>query len=175
MAMRLAVVLENFAWACANFVQDNHNAEEPQDEEYPAWSVVLPEIGAYPDDGDGWRAIDRKLAGRCLGLRNRVQESQSEIRGISYYIEERLGETLDEQAAKRGLDAWKLAVDLRKKHGVEEIKPEWEYGEYLENTLKSVEEMRRKREESDAKSDLWNKTDRDGVEDGRRPNEGAGG
>jgi hypothetical protein len=27
MAMRLAVILENFAWACANLIQDNRNAD----------------------------------------------------------------------------------------------------------------------------------------------------
>ena len=81
MAMRLAVILENFAWACANFIQDNRNAQTLPDEEYPAWDVTLPELGTYPDEGEGWRAIDRKLAGRCLDLRNRILESQSAIKG----------------------------------------------------------------------------------------------
>ena len=91
MAMRLAVVMENFAWACANFIQDNHTARTPPDEEYPAWEIALPELLAYPEDADGWRAIAPKLAGRVFGLRNKLHESKSTIRNIIEFNKEELG------------------------------------------------------------------------------------
>ena len=72
MAMRLAVILEFYASACAHFIQENANVQPPPPtEEFPEWTVELPELPAYPDDADGWRAIDRTLAGRCLNLRPR--------------------------------------------------------------------------------------------------------
>src|SRR5215813_5610418 len=79
MAVRLAVTLENFSWSCANFIQDNHNAETPPDHEYPNWEVDLPDLAPYPDDSDGWRAIDPKSVGRVLGFRNKLHETTSTI------------------------------------------------------------------------------------------------
>jgi hypothetical protein len=127
MAMRLAVVMENFAWACANFIQDNHNARTPPEAEYPAWEIALPELLAYPEDADGWRAIAPKLAGRVFGLRNKLHESKSTIRNIIEFNKAELGWVLDEQAASRGLEAWRMAIDLRKTYGIEAVELEWNF------------------------------------------------
>ena len=50
--------------------------------------------------------------------------------------------TLREQASTRGLDAWKIAVALRRKHGVEGVEPEWDYVSYLQEV--SAEAIRQK-------------------------------
>ncbi len=140
MAMRLAVVMENFAWACANFIQDNHNARTPPDEEYPAREIALPELLAYPEDADGWRAIAPKLAGRVFGLRNKLYESKSTIRNIIEFNKAELGWVLDEQAASRGLEAWRMAIDLRKTYGIEPVELEWNYPDYLKTALDTVKQ-----------------------------------
>jgi hypothetical protein len=41
-----------------------------------------------------------------------------------------LGYVLDEQAAARGLEAWRIAVDLRKIYGIGPIELEWNYPDY---------------------------------------------
>jgi hypothetical protein len=66
MAMRLAVVLEAVAADCSDLIADNATARQSADEQFPDWKTKLPELPPYPDDAEGWRAIDRKLAGRCL-------------------------------------------------------------------------------------------------------------
>jgi len=132
MAMRLAVILEAFARSCSDFIEANRNAYHQEDQEFPDWDATLPKLGSYPEDSDGWRAIDRNLAGRCLGLRNKIAESQGLISSVIEYSEDELGDTLDEHAAKRGLEAWQLAVELRKRSGVEEVEPDWDYADVLE-------------------------------------------
>jgi hypothetical protein len=100
MAMRLAVILEAFASSCSDFIQKNMNAYQAEDREFPDWDAKLPELGPYPEDSDGWRAIDRKLAGRSLGLRNKIAESQSLIS----FLEKALSvatKSLEERKAER--------------------------------------------------------------------------
>jgi hypothetical protein len=149
MAMRLAVMMENFAWSCANFIQDNHNARTPPDEEYPAWEIALPELVDYPEDVDGWRALAPKLAGRILGLKNKLHESKSTIRNIVVFNKAELGWVLDEQAASRGLEAWRAAVNLRKAHGIEPIELEWDYPDYLQRALDTAIKQRKEYRQRD--------------------------
>jgi hypothetical protein len=139
MAMRVAVTLEFYASACADFIQKNANVEPPPTEQYPAWTTELPELPAYPDDADGWRAIDRALAGRCLNFRNKIHGSQGIINSAIEYSIDDLEDTLGKQADERGLEAWNLAVALRRRHGVEEVDTVWEYTNTLERALRKVE------------------------------------
>jgi hypothetical protein len=130
-----AVVMENFAWACANLIQENHNARTPPNAEHPGWEIALPELLSYPEDADGWRAIAPKLAGRVFGLRNKLHESKSTIRNIIEFNKAELGWVLDEQAASRGLEAWRMAIDLRRTYGIEAVELEWNYPDYLKTAL----------------------------------------
>ncbi len=142
MAMRLAVTLEFFASACVDLIQKNANVEPPPPtEQYPAWIAELPELPAYPDDADGWRAIDCALAGRCLNLRNKIHGSQGIIDSTIEYDMSGLGDTFEEQTAARGMEAWKLAVALRRKHGVEKVDTVWDYAAILETTLRKDEKQ----------------------------------
>jgi hypothetical protein len=143
MAMRLAVTMENFAWSCANFIQNNHDARTLADEEYPAWEIALPELVDYPEDIDGWRALAPKLAGRIFAMKNKLHQSKSVIRNIIESNKAELGWILDEQAASRGLEAWRIAVDLRKTYGIEPVDLEWDYPGYLQSTLDTANEQRK--------------------------------
>jgi hypothetical protein len=150
LALRLAVTLESYASACAHFIEKNADMEPPPSEEFPAWEVKLPELPPYPDDADGWRAIDCALAGQCLNLRNKIHGSQSIIHSTINYCMDDLGDTLDEQAAARGIEAWKLAAALRQKHGVEEADTVWDYAAKLGSTLRTAEESKRERQKRNA-------------------------
>ena len=102
----------------------------------------MPELLAYPEDGDGWRAIAPKLAGRAFGLRNKLHESKSVIRNNIESQKAELGWILDEQAALRGLEAWNMAVDLRKTCGIGPIDLEWDYPDYLKSALDRAVQQR---------------------------------
>jgi hypothetical protein len=122
MAMRLAVILEAHAAACWEFIARN-GAEEPHPEGHFTGQITLPVVGPYPGDAEeGWRAIDRRLAGRCLGLPLKISANQVEIGWTGTYDDDEwddVGPTIHEMAASRGLDAWKLAKELRRKHHIE--------------------------------------------------------
>jgi hypothetical protein len=145
MAMRLAVLMENFAWACANFIEDNHDVRILPGAEYPAWETALPELPAYPEDIDGWRALAPKLAVRVFGLRNKLHQSQSTIRNATDGNKSEFGCVLDEQAAARGLEAWRVAVDLRKNYGIEPIELEWDFPDYLRRAFDTAAKEREER------------------------------
>ncbi len=145
-ALRLAVILETYAYACASFITKNSNAPELPDYPYPAWNTDLPELAPYPAEADGWHAIDVKLAARALALRNRIVGSQGIIDGTAEYAEQDLEETLDEHAAARGQEAWALANDLRRAHKVPPFEPVWDFTEALKSAQRSAEHAKSERE-----------------------------
>lgn len=138
MAMRLAITLEFYASACSDLISANENAQTPPDEEYPAWDTGLPALPLYPDDAEGWRSIDRRLAGRCLNLRNKIDGSQGLIRSTIEFSEDYLGDTITLQAAERGKEAWDLAVALRRKHRIERADTVWDYADHLGRSIHSA-------------------------------------
>jgi hypothetical protein len=146
LALRLAVTLEFFALACADFISENGNAETPPDHEFPDWTVKLPELPVLPDDADGWLAIDRPLADRCLNLRNKIHASQKVIDGTGEFTPDELGDTLDEEAAARGLEAWKLALELRRKHRLTPADTVYDFAERLEGVLRETGMKKQRRE-----------------------------
>ena len=121
MAMRLAVTLEAHAAACLDLIARN-NAEEPHPDGQFTGSATLPVVAPYPDDAEGWRAIDRELAGRCLSLPLKIHANQVEIGWTGTFVEEdwdHVGVIVERMAAGRGLDAWELATALRFRHKIE--------------------------------------------------------
>jgi hypothetical protein len=145
MAMRLAVILEAYASACSVLISDNHdaNAEQGPDDQYPNWTLTLPELPPYPDDADGWRAIDRVLAGRCLNFRNKIIGSQGIIRSTENYAVDDLARTIDEELACRGLEAWEIGVALRCKHSIEGADTVWPYAEALKTSLEGTKQAQK--------------------------------
>ncbi|GEO18841.1 hypothetical protein [Microvirga aerophila] len=145
MALRLAVLLEAYASACADAINGNESAEHRPEEQYPDWTAKLPELPEYPDDTDGWRSLPIKLAGRVLSFRNKVQESQGIINSGLEHSEDTLEEDYAEQAAQRGLEAWKLAVELRRAYGLEAVEVAWDYAAGLERHFEKARKEIQKR------------------------------
>ncbi|GLI93591.1 hypothetical protein [Methylocystis echinoides] len=135
LATRLAITLEFFAQACAELISTNRNAETPRGHEFPAWKRLLPDLPTYPDDAGGWLAIDRSLADRCLHLRNKIYASQQAIDFTTDFATHELGDTLDEEAAACGLEAWKLALELRKKYKLTPADIRYDIVEALEHVV----------------------------------------
>ena len=132
MAMRLAVVLEAFASDCVGIIQDNSEAAREAGGDLPDYRATLPELASYPDDAEGWRVISRKLAGRCLNLRNRIKESQTGIDSTFKFADADAGaEEVAKRASGRGLEAWDLAVALRREYRIEAIDTVWDWVQVL--------------------------------------------
>jgi hypothetical protein len=152
MAMRLAVMLEAFAGRCADMIAENDNAIELPDEEYPQWITALPELPEYPTDSDGWRAIDGSLATRCLEFRNRIEGSQGLIRSTCQSDEDGMKDQIDRQAAERGMEAWHLAVDMRRENGLPKVDLVWDFTSTLNSAIDRVDKSKRDRLERSAAS-----------------------
>lgn len=141
-ALRLAAILESFAYSCASFIMDNGNAQQGSDEQYPDWNAMLPDLAPYPEESEGWHAIDLKLAGRALDLRNHITGSQGVIASTIEFTMDDLEHTLDEHAAERGLEAWALAVELRRRYGLPTFEPIWDFTPTLETAKRRAQETR---------------------------------
>jgi hypothetical protein len=113
LAMRLAVLLDAFGRACSDMIGRNSYAETPPDSEFPNWEG-LPGLPPYPEESEGWVSLRRALAMRCLRIRSNAQVSEAFLKVTVEFSVDDLGDTLDEQAAILGLEAWRLAEDLKR-------------------------------------------------------------
>jgi hypothetical protein len=52
---------------------------------------ALPELPAYPEEVDGWRALAPKLAARVFGLGNKPYQRESTIRNVNERIKPEFG------------------------------------------------------------------------------------
>lgn len=135
LAIQLAVILEDYARACGNFISDNGNADHPPDQEFPEWEITLPRLPSFPEDDVGWRALDHKLGSKARGLPGRIDERQEAIRSTIQYVEHELGEKLEELPALLGLEALDLAKRLRNRYSIEPANPILDPSDYLERYL----------------------------------------
>lgn len=141
LALRIAVLLESYASACCDFIFDNASAQQGPDEQFPDWNVFLPTLPNYPDDPEGWRAMNRTLVARCLNLPNKIHGSEGLIRStVEYMMDNDLIDVLDEHAAARGVEAWEIAVALRSEYNLEKAAKIFDYSEALNRTLTKVSE-----------------------------------
>lgn len=154
MALRIAIALETYASLCQTFNEGNKNAYHPPDQEFPNWDTHLPDLPAYPDDAEGWRALDSRLAARALNFPNRIAASRKIVSSTIEYVEHELDDCLEEQASERGLEAWRLAQALRAKYGIEKADVVWDFADDLENSLKRIA---RERAGKKAKRDSFGK------------------
>ena len=145
LAMRLAVVLEAFAIACADLIRSNSVAEHQPEHEFPDWDIKLPKMPAYPEDGPGWVALNRRLANHCLSLRNKRDDGQRLIYEQCEHNGEGLKDVITQQASGCGLVAWHLAQELRLTYGVADPTLRYDFAEYLAETGDSAAASMRQR------------------------------
>lgn len=125
LAMRLAVTLEEFAIDCGFLINKNSRAETGDDDEGPCGN--LPTLGEYPTDA-AWNALEPGLANRALSFRNDLAVSGETIE-FRWDMENAIqSEACNDEAAKRGIQALNLAVDLRKKYDLPPYSPGYDVG-----------------------------------------------
>ena len=151
LAVRLTVILEAYAAACADLISRNNMAEIWINDDLPRWDIRLPTLTAFPDDGDGWKALDPNLASECLGLRNKIDGSQGMISETIEHDEMEIGRSVQMQASERGLEAWSLAQRLRKAHRLRPVELVFRYDDFLKKEIERAKarEKRRNRDEED--------------------------
>lgn len=147
MAMRIAIILERYAATCLELIRKNHHAKLHCNEFSPQWDSALPALEVYPGDVAGWEALDRKLAGRCLSFRNKVQGSQAIIDSTWDYDVQSVGDTTKEHAAARGLEACELVAQLRRNNKIEKADLMHDYPHYLKKCDEEARKLRSKREQ----------------------------
>jgi hypothetical protein len=147
LALRLAALLEGYAYSCASFIGDNANAPHRPDQEFPHWNTKLPELPPFPEEKEGWHSIDLKLAGRALDLRNHIAGSQGVIFAAAEFAEDDLEDELEEHAGARGQEAWTLAKDLRRRYGLPPFVPVWDFTNSLESAVKRARKAKEERAE----------------------------
>lgn len=140
LALRLAVALEGFAGACADLIRDNQNAEPLPGEAYGPCKTKLPALAEYPEDGDGWKALDANSASACLHLRNQIAGSQSAIILALPHFGVDVEGCVQKEAIARALEAHALAVRLRQKYGLAMVTPAYDYVKEIVETKQRTEE-----------------------------------
>ncbi|HTS41565.1 MAG TPA: hypothetical protein VMH84_13615 [Xanthobacteraceae bacterium] len=150
MGIRLAVNLESYALRCANFCGENREAPHLPDEEFPYWNTSLPTLETYPEDAEGWRVLERRLAAQCLNLPNEIAGAQGMIRSTAEYNTEDLGDELELRAATLGLKSWNLACALRGRYGFKKAELDWDFPEMLELSINDAKSAIEKRRQSSA-------------------------
>ena len=127
LAIRLVVILETFSSDCANLIFSNYNAVHFPEEELPHWFHRLPTLGAFPEDGEGWKALNPNDVSECLNMPSRIAGSQFIISEVAEHQEMDVERAVRRQAWMRGIEALELAHRLRLAHGLQPIVPIFDY------------------------------------------------
>lgn len=131
LATRIVQILEKYARTCGNFIEQHDNATHLPDEEFPEWSIKLPELPDLPDDIEGWRALDLKLGVRIRSLQGHIEERQKSLQATAEYCIDELGDKIPEHAAETGLEALGLATPLRRMYRLGTAEPLYKLAESL--------------------------------------------
>lgn len=118
MAMRVAIALENFTLRCADAISDNNALFPAPGDEYPQWDRALAAPPDSPEDADGWRALDIKMANRALALHAMHHAEQRELWVSDEWMYGGWLNNYIVASANLGIEAWKIAVSLRNKYAI---------------------------------------------------------
>jgi hypothetical protein len=113
LAHRIACSLERFAIECE---KQSNNYEIYANEKTP--SIEFPASPQYPDDADGWRAIDNEYAARALGFLNDLERSGIG-RNTACLDEHSMSGKCEEDRRNLHDEALRIADGLRDRYGLQ--------------------------------------------------------
>jgi hypothetical protein len=120
LAIRLAVMLEEFAIKCADRIGDNDLYRQTKGSVGTKWDSI-PELPPYPDEAD-WRSLAPGLLSRVLTLRNALSlKGGGVVSGADWGNYS--AAACDSKCGKGGFVAWTLARDLRAHYGLKPFDP----------------------------------------------------
>jgi hypothetical protein len=117
LAIRLAVMLEEYAIRCADQIADNDMFRGAEGYAGKRWGS-LPDLPPYPDEDD-WRALGPDLLSRVLTFRNERTLGDNKIEFWSDIDPECIPQECDQQCGRSGYAAWMLARDMRTRYGLD--------------------------------------------------------
>lgn len=115
LAVRVSVILEEFAGVCAEYVEDQNLFSQSKGSCGTPHSV-LPDLELYPENTD-WRVFETNLLSRVLSFPNELNHSK---RLIAWFSEERGEPAIREcyeECGRCGYIAWELAKDIGREYG----------------------------------------------------------
>ncbi len=120
-AVRVAVLLEQFAIECADYVSDQELYKDSVG--YAGRQhCELPQLPVYPDEAD-WKALDPNLLARALSLRNELTLSGKTIAFWGHVDRDCIPGECEQQCGRCGYMAWQLAADMRHHYGLPTFDP----------------------------------------------------
>ncbi|CAG9258541.1 hypothetical protein PUN4_320020 [Paraburkholderia unamae] len=145
LALQIAFQLEHFAAECASSFQDAGNYENSNGD-MGRMLEALPELSAYPQDGD-YAAFDTALLTQVLSFRLKVDSANSSV--IFEYNangEDSAHDACMAVCLKMGVDASKLSDKVREAYKLAPFELEktlWDYREYLEQQRRLRQQVSR--------------------------------
>jgi hypothetical protein len=121
LAIRLAVVLEEFAITCADWIGDNDMFRDSAGHAGKRHGSI-PELAPYPDE-PVWTTLTPAFLARVLTFRNEVTLADKAIEFWADVDRECIPGETDQQCGKVGYIAWVLAKDMRKHYGLGAFDP----------------------------------------------------
>lgn len=118
-AMRVAIAFENFTYQCSEAIFANQAMSPPSGEQFPDWNISLAQPPEYPDDSDGWRALDIHLANGALSFPLLIQTKQRILSSDAEWMTDRWLDAYLVVSASLGIAAWHTAEAFRKRYGIE--------------------------------------------------------
>lgn len=147
LALRVAVLLEAYADTCSD-VAGEIDLHESSRGHGGKQITELPKVPDYPADDDSWRLVAPDLLDRCLSFPNKVAASQKVVDSVHIWGDRGdLVQQCMEECVDRGLEAWNLAADLRKRYRFEPHSHVYDYADHLRRMKESVIERRKRQDE----------------------------
>ncbi len=115
LAMRLAVILEEFVVKC---VYKSWHDEAALSQGFIELDYSLPPLSSYPQDSD-WKSLDPKLAGRVLSFQNEIKDAAASCQFQGMCEGNKIASA--DETIVAGVNAWKLAQSLRKKCNLDAV------------------------------------------------------
>ncbi len=111
-ALRLAIILDEFAIKCASLVDDLDCRIEFSGGYGGDTARAIPTLTPFPSDID-WKTMPHEISSRILSLPNEILKNESIINEMRHLSQEEVSEVLAERSGYCGFIGWQLANDLR--------------------------------------------------------------
>lgn len=125
LALRTAIILEDFSRQCMEAIQDCE-IYEATGGEIGTVGMSLPGLAEYPSEAS-WDLFDSEIANRTLSFRNTVRSASLRIQASLLENRSAMMGLFFEECGICGADAFELARTLRARHGVKGYTPSYDY------------------------------------------------
>lgn len=126
LALRLAVLLEDYAENCLDLIYSTRNYFSSNGI-VGYYQTRLPELEEYPPDDEGWRSLPLFISEMAINFPRKIAAHQSHLGSIQEYEAGHSSEMAahcSDMASDIGLEAWKVAAELKQYYSFQEPRRE---------------------------------------------------